>query len=101
MGSRLYHKIFTTPEAVHFIGRGLGYIILPHVEDKVTKIPDKPAFLVESISASPGLFSNFVMEVSFEYQRRKNDRRTSNNSKKYVSSFSFKCEVNFECDLWN
>lgn len=86
---------------MHFYGGGMGYIILPEVENKNCEVPDKAAYLVESIAMMPDLFSDFVMGYFMNAKGEKLTEEQKSAISKYVSTLTVEHDVNLICDLWN
>ncbi len=90
-----------TDNDIQFIGGGLGYIILPHVEDKNSEVPDKAAFLVESLATIPDLFPDFVMGYLINAKGKKITENQKTAIRNYISTLTVESDVNYKCDLWN
>jgi hypothetical protein len=90
-----------TDNDMQFIGGGLGYIIFPHVEDKNSEVPDKAAFLLESLAKYPDLFPDFVMGYLINAMGKKITENQKTAIRNYISTLTVESNVNYECDLWN
>lgn len=90
-----------TENNMQFIGGGLGYIIFPRVEDDKKEIPNKPAYLVESIARFPDLFLDFVMGYLVNTEGKKITEIQKSAIREYISALTVENDVNYKCDLWN
>ena len=90
-----------TDNGMHFIGGGLGYIVLPPKENKNSIVPRKPAFLVESLASFPFLFTDFIIGYLINAEGRMLTDKQTAAIKQYVASLSVEHDINMKCDLWN